>query len=227
LSEAGEDFRGFLGLLPDAAIVFDSKGKILEVNGAAERLSGYERQDLIGADFKGLKLFTRQGRKLLKDNLDQRAKGEDAGAFEVEMWTAEEKSSWVEANTSQIQYEGKPAVVMTLRDITSWKEAEDRRKVSEQRFRSLVEHAGVPVGTTDLRGHFTYVNKAMADLMGYSIDEIVGQPFRRFVHPDDRTKVTRLFFNIILLRREPRAFESGLFAKMGPFVIYGLNPQDS
>jgi PAS domain S-box-containing protein len=52
--------------------------------------------------------------------------------------------------------------------------------MSEHGFRSLVENAAVAVGVTDTRGRFVYVNKAMTDLLGYSVDEMWGRPFKFF-----------------------------------------------
>lgn len=90
---------------------------------------------------------------------------------------------------------------------------------SEQNFRSLVENAAVAVATTDLRGRFTYVNKALAELLGYSVQELLGRPFKDFLHPDEKGKITRLFLRIILLRRQPRSFEFRAIHRNGQ-VLY-------
>ncbi|MEM4246340.1 MAG: PAS domain S-box protein [Candidatus Bathyarchaeia archaeon] len=85
----------------------------------------------------------------------------------------------------------------------------------DERFRSLVEHAGVAVATSDLKGRLTYANRALADLLGYTVKELVGRPFEEFIHPDDRGRVTRLFLNIIMLRRHPRDLEFRALRKDG------------
>jgi PAS domain S-box-containing protein len=64
---------------------------------------------------------------------------------------------------------------------------------SEAKFRSLVKNTAAPVGITDLTGDFTYINKALADLTGYTVQELVGRPFIQFVHPEDRQKVLGIF----------------------------------
>ena len=53
---------------------------------------------------------------------------------------------------------------------------------SEQRLRSLVEETGVGVTIIDLTGAFTYVNGALAELLGYSIGEVLGRLVRES-HP--------------------------------------------
>jgi len=102
---------------------------------------------------------------------------------------------------------------------------------SEQVFRSLVENAFVGIAISDLRGRLKYVNKALADLLGYSVSELLNQPFKNFIHPADRGKVMRLFLRIIMLRREPRQLEFrsvrrdgsvlNLWSKPSRFIVNG------
>ncbi|NWG11209.1 PAS domain S-box protein [Candidatus Bathyarchaeota archaeon] len=87
--------------------------------------------------------------------------------------------------------------------------------IPELGFRSLVENAAVAIATTDLKGRFTYVNRALAELLGYSVQELLGHPFIDFLHPDERGRITRLFLKIILLRRQPRNFEFRALHKDG------------
>ncbi len=90
---------------------------------------------------------------------------------------------------------------------------------SEQGFRSLVENAAVPIAIADLRGRFAYVNQAFADLMGYSVKEMLGRSFSNYLHPAERSRIVRLFLKIILLRRPPRNFEFRAVRKDGS-VLY-------
>jgi len=64
---------------------------------------------------------------------------------------------------------------------------------SEAKFRSLVENTAAPIGITNLTGDFTYVNKALADLTGYTVQELEGRPFMQFLHPEDRERVLGIF----------------------------------
>ncbi|MEM3697026.1 MAG: PAS domain S-box protein [Candidatus Bathyarchaeia archaeon] len=96
--------------------------------------------------------------------------------------------------------------------------------ISEQGFRSLVENAAVAVAITDTKGRFTYVNKAMVELLGYSVDELLGRPFKFFLHPEDRAKITRLFLRIVVLRRQPRDLEFRALRKDGSVIHLWSKP---
>ena len=96
--------------------------------------------------------------------------------------------------------------------------------MSEQGFRSLIDNAAVAVGITDTRGRFVYVNKAMTDLLGYSAEEMFGRPFKFFLHPEDKAKVTRLFLRIVILRRQPRDLEFRALRKDGAILHLWSKP---
>ena len=110
------------------------------------------------------------------------------------------------------------------RDITDRKKAEEELKSSEQKFRGLVEDSAVSIATIDLKGRLTYVNKALADLSGYSVQEMSGRAFKDFVHPDDRGRLVRLFLKIIVLRRHPRKFEFRALRKDGAILHLMCRP---
>ena len=93
-----------------------------------------------------------------------------------------------------------------------------------QRFHSLVDLSGTAIAITDMKGCFNYVNQALADLLGYSIEDLAGRPFKDFIHPADRRKVIRLFLKIILLRRQPRTLEFRVINKSGKTIYLWTKP---
>lgn len=62
--------------------------------------------------------------------------------------------------------------------------AEERRN-SEERYRLIVETSWEGIWTVDRDGRITYVNRRMADLLGYTREEILGRAKLDFVPPQD------------------------------------------
>ncbi len=85
------------------------------------------------------------------------------------------------------------------------KELEEELAVSEAKYRSLVEGAAEGIATVDLRGRFTYVNRALCRTLGYNREELIGKPFAAFLHPEDRKWIVPKFLGAWTNpRRRPR-----------------------
>jgi len=95
---------------------------------------------------------------------------------------------------------------------------------SEAKFRSLVENTAAPVGITDLTGDFTYVNKALADLTGYTVQELVGHPFMEFLHPEDRERVLKVFMKGVSTSEEAQQIEFRVKRGDGQILTLTSNP---
>ncbi|MEM3608818.1 MAG: PAS domain S-box protein [Candidatus Bathyarchaeia archaeon] len=91
-------------------------------------------------------------------------------------------------------------------------------------FRVFAENSALGVAVADLRGRLKYVNSALAELLGYSVKEMVNHPFKDFLHPDDRWKVMRLFLRIIALRRQPGYLEFRAVRKDGTVLYFWSKP---
>ena len=73
-------------------------------------------------------------------------------------------------------------------DVLMRKKAEDELQESERQYRILVENS--PVGILIGQGaNFRYVNQQMAEITGYSVEELMMTPFMDLVYPEDRETV--------------------------------------
>ncbi|MDT8902509.1 diguanylate cyclase domain-containing protein [Anaeroselena agilis] len=59
---------------------------------------------------------------------------------------------------------------------------------SEERFRLVFENAPIGMVIANLKGRFMRVNQAMADILGYSVDQLSAMNFASITHPEDLTK---------------------------------------
>jgi len=67
------------------------------------------------------------------------------------------------------------------RDITERKRAEEQLQKSEERFRNLYDDAPVGYFEYDLRGNITRVNHTELKMLGYTAEEMIGQPCWKFI----------------------------------------------
>jgi two-component system NtrC family sensor kinase len=92
-----------------------------------------------------------------------------------------------------IDWEGEPAILHFLRDITDEKKAKDALMRSEQLYRSLVENLNDVFFILDGRGVITYISPVIESMSGFTIGDIIGQDFRKFIHHDDLTGLEESF----------------------------------
>jgi PAS domain S-box-containing protein len=71
------------------------------------------------------------------------------------------------------------------RELAERKEAQERLRQSEQRYRRLVDTASEGIWELDEQFLTTYVNRRMAEMLGYDSQEMVGRKVSEFLFEDD------------------------------------------
>jgi PAS domain S-box-containing protein len=96
---------------------------------------------------------------------------------------------------------------MTIRDLTSQREAEAALRVSEERFRALVQNSHDIIVVLDAEGKRTFISPSAEQLLGYTADELVGRSPLDLVHPDDVPKLRRAIDACVAGATEVLVFE--------------------
>ena len=102
---------------------------------------------------------------------------------------------WVRA-TGKFYYsaDGQPERMLGMAtDITERKYAEDAMQESDERYRRMVETTTEGISVADSNFHITFVNRQMAQMLGYEPDEMVGRSVLDFVFPEDVEQKRKVF----------------------------------
>ena len=175
----------FDGLFADAptGIYVALNGVIRYVNRRMQVYTGRTRGDLQGQHY--LRLVVSEDRDRVKQNLIKVANGEHVLPYDYRIVNEAGDTRWVTDTTTSIQYQGQPAVLGSLLDITERKTVEQALKESEEGYKTLFESAEEGILVSDSETNkFVYANPAMCKMLGYSLEELWGMD-RSAIHPKD------------------------------------------
>jgi diguanylate cyclase (GGDEF)-like protein/PAS domain S-box-containing protein len=107
-----------------------------------------------------------------------------------------QRSLPIETAAAGIEYNGRPAVMIVVRDTTQRQESEQAMWAAEQRFAAAFHEAPIAMLLIDPAGTVIDANPALGDLVAEDPHGIVGRQSLRLVHPDDRDDVRRLLRSV-------------------------------
>ena len=125
LKESEERFRMLFDHVPDAYILADMQGEIIDCNQATEELAGYGREELIGNNFACLPWLDFRQQVRLADLLAQTARGEVMGPVDFTLTRKDGGEVIAEGMNLPLYIQGQNLVLTIVRDITARKRAEE------------------------------------------------------------------------------------------------------
>ena len=166
LRESEERFRKLVEISPDA-VILHRNGIIIYVNPAAQKLVGaLVPEEMVG---KPVLDFIDTGfRDVVTANIQKDLGGKLSPQIELPMLRLDGSSVFVEGRGVKTFIEGKPAVMVTLRDITGRKLAEEKLFNSRQMLQLVLDTIPVRVFWKDRDLVFLGANKALALDAGYA-----------------------------------------------------------
>ncbi len=76
-------------------------------------------------------------------------------------------------------------------------EAEQALRASEARFRAVFTDAAIGIGVAELTGKILDVNQSLADMFGYTVEDLCDRSPTDFVHPDDAPDVWEIYEQLV------------------------------
>jgi PAS domain S-box-containing protein/putative nucleotidyltransferase with HDIG domain len=97
--------------------------------------------------------------------------------MELKALRADGSEIWISAVGVRTEYQGRPAGLVSIRDITEQRKAEDALHESRRDLQAVFDSVRDGIAVFDLTGRLTRVNKRILEVGGYSADEIIGRSF--------------------------------------------------
>jgi PAS domain S-box-containing protein len=192
LRDSEKRYRELLDALQEGIWVIDRDARTTFVNPRMAEMLGYTVEEMAG---RHLFSFMDKDRiEIGKRNLVRRHEG-IREQHDFEFVRKDGSRLYASMETSPIyDEEGNYAgAIAGVQDVTDRVKATARLRESEERYRDLVEQVSDVIYALDTQGTLIYVNPAIEGLLGYEPEQVIGQPFTRFILPADLGRITENF----------------------------------
>ncbi|MEQ8174144.1 MAG: PAS domain S-box protein [Syntrophomonadaceae bacterium] len=219
-----------LNLLPDMILVVDLEGKVIAWNQAAEKLTAKTAQEMLGKGQQEYAIpFYGFRRPLLVDFILNSEHRQDPdypyykqlnGKIEAENFcpAAGVNGLYVRATAGPLyNSEGQMVgAIELLRDISESRESQAALEASEAMYRRIVETAAEGIWMIDENYRTTFVNSRMAEMLGYTPEELMGRNYLEFLEDKDRLAAKKRMEGIH--SRRIQSYDLALVCKNGSII---------
>ncbi len=170
-------FRLLVESVSDYAIfLLDTTGRVMSWNAGAERIKGYSASQILGRHFS--LFYPPEDRAAGRpDTMLERAAKD--GRISAQGWRLRSDGSrfWADVVVTALRSR---AGVLTgyakvTRDLTSWRQANERIRESEERLQAFTDHSPAMMFLKDIDGCYRFVNRQLLARFGLRRDQILGR----------------------------------------------------
>ena len=156
----------------DGVVVLDDAGRILFVNRAAERITGFARDGLLGSEL--VDLVPADQRAQIIDAISRVLTGVNVDAFDLELSTTSGERVWASVSTSTV-LAGSGAVILAFRDVTAERALEHELRSTKEFLERLIDSTVDAIIAADMRGTIILFNQGAERLFGYRARDVIGK----------------------------------------------------
>ncbi|HWD17879.1 MAG TPA: PAS domain S-box protein [Verrucomicrobiae bacterium] len=187
LFRAEEKYRGIFENSIAGIFQTTPDGRYLDVNTALTRIYGYEsRAELMSriSDIGRLLYVDPKRRAEFVRLMQERGTVQD---FESQIFRKDGSIIWISESARAVRDSSGRTVYFEgmVEDVTARKEAEEKLRFSETRFRSVWQNSSDGMRLTDEHGIVLAVNPSFCRIAGLPAEELVGRPYTAIYSPDE------------------------------------------
>ncbi|MFI5210235.1 MAG: PAS domain S-box protein, partial [Gemmatimonadales bacterium] len=194
LREEEAKYRLVFEAASDAMFLHDPATlRILDVNPATEALYGYSRDELLAMTSLDLSAEPDETRATIRQAAER-------GSVHVPLRLHRHREGHllpVEITGGRLPWQGRTIAITIVRDIRRRMTEEQDRRDREAYLQAVLEHASDIVTILDSSATIRWGSPSITRLLGYRLEEVVGQPMAAFIHPDDLPAVAGAMQRIV------------------------------
>lgn len=188
-------YKGIINSLTDAVYILNKDAEFLDVNHASEIMYNYKKEEFIG---KTPEFLSAPGKNDLAETVRLISEAYNGNSTRFDYWGLRKDGSVFpkEVTLTPGLWFGEKAVIALGRDLTESKKNEELLRLSEEKYRLLVQYSSDPIFSYNIDETYRFVNDAFAIQFGKTPEELIGKsPFEIFSH-EEAEKRLRLIRHI-------------------------------
>jgi PAS domain S-box-containing protein len=190
LEESEARFRMLIEQAPEAIIVYDVEtDRVVEANPNAEKLFGCTREELLKQGIWRFYAPEQPDKRPIAETKAEHIRRTLAGeeiVFERAIRNTRGENLICEMRLVKLPSSVHKLIRNSIIDITERKRMEETLRQSEENYRRIVDTANEGIAVIDASGHYTFINKKHADMLGYEPEEMLGRSPAEFIHRDEQ-----------------------------------------
>lgn len=226
LRESEEKYRQVVNSAGEAIVVIQD-GATKFANLRAMEVSGYSSDELTSRPF--IELVHPDDREVAINRHLATLKGEELLPvyYTYRIIVKGGDTKWAETTATQVTWEGKPAVLAFMTNVTERKQTEKALRRSEERYRTILEDMEKGYYEVDLAGNITFVNDSMCRILGYANEEMIGMNYRRYVDEENARQIYKDANSVYRTGKPAKWFSWEFLTKSGEtrFVEVSIAPK--
>ena len=185
LKESELKYRRLHEKSPNARIITNAKGVIIDCNKTTEKLLGFKKNEIIGRNYTNLGVLTSEQLLFLEIQYKNFLRDKKIESIEIQIRRKDGNLVWVSIQSSVIEIDNKFLIELIFQDITERKIAEDKIRESEEKLRMTIENLSDIVIESELNGKINYFSPQIHDIFGYEAEELNKIRLYNFIHQED------------------------------------------
>ncbi len=198
--------RSLFNASPDPMVVYDIQGVPTFINNAFTRVFGWTFDEIRG---KRIDFVPSEYQAETQAMIAMGLRGEYLSDIETKRSTKDGRI--VDVSVSGAFFfdsQGKPAgAVVRLRDITFRKQAQEKIRKSEEKYRTIIETIEDGYYEVDLQGNFVFFNDPLCEIFACTRQELAGANYRSFMDKDNVRKILLTFKEVLKTGKSRKLFD--------------------
>ncbi|HEX9992592.1 MAG TPA: PAS domain S-box protein [Acidimicrobiales bacterium] len=185
LRDTEERFRVLVSQSSDIVFISDRDGRVTFVSPSIRAVLGYDPEEVLGRPEADLVHPDDRPHQLAAA---AEVRSQPGLTFRAEIRVRHTDGSWRWVEVSGVNLLDNPAVagvVVTARDVTERRHAEDALRASEERWRALLAHAADAVVVHDAEDRVIDASESVSSVLGIDRSELAVEGLVARAHPDD------------------------------------------